>query len=71
MVFAFAVFAAMLAILAYTLVVVRPPPGQALPALKRTRLIVLTLAPALALALINFVGALLFFALFRAAFGRA
>jgi hypothetical protein len=61
-VFALALFVAIPAATVYALV--RAPSGQALPLLRRARLIVLALAPNLALALVNFIGALLFLATF-------
>ena len=63
MVFAGVLFVAVPAVIVYALV--RAPSGQALPLLKRGRLIVLALAPILALVVANAIGALLFFAAFN------
>jgi len=63
MVFAGVLFIAIPVAGAYALV--RAPTGQALPLLKRARLIVVALAPSLALVVANAIGAVFFFAAFN------
>jgi hypothetical protein len=63
MVFAGVFFVAIPVAVVYALL--RAPSGQAVPLLTRARLIVVALAPTLALVVANAIGALLFFAAFN------